>query len=486
METWDLVDTPMVEKSKLDEDPQGKAVDPTRYRGMIGTLMYLTSSRTDLVFIVYMCARIMNQEEIQQVTARDEKWVPTKERVKIGTTNVRLDPTLPQKEETFQVIIDVIKNLTCLKAFTISTEVPEIFMQQFWHTIKKVKGTNSYKFDLANKKYVVDAEVFRKILNICPRVQGEDFTEVPDDESTLTFLIENSESYQMFIKYSTGLIPPKKSRGKGSQGKKSNVTPQETIDVSEESDPEPVKRRNGNRSTRGVSSTDELLAADTMQAIKESKKINKRQPNSRGSSEGTSSIPGVPDESTIVFSPSSERTGTKPGVLDEEKDIFEAKADTTLDWGSEEESEYFDEENVNEEENDWIYSDDDEDKKDDGDDDKSIDLENTEDEETDDEKSDEEIPNTTKEDAKKTKEVKDDNKKAELPPTSSSLSISSGFTNQFLNLSSDKSTVGNLKDTTDAEINSLLDIKIQSEVPYIQSPSTLTVPVLVIPEPLVL
>ncbi|GJV80805.1 retrovirus-related pol polyprotein from transposon TNT 1-94 [Tanacetum coccineum] len=43
METCEPVDTPMVEQSKLDEDPQGKAVDPTRYRGMIGTLMYLTA-----------------------------------------------------------------------------------------------------------------------------------------------------------------------------------------------------------------------------------------------------------------------------------------------------------------------------------------------------------------------------------------------------------------------------------------------------------
>nr|GEU85597.1 hypothetical protein [Tanacetum cinerariifolium] len=42
------VDTPMVEKSKLDEDTQGKAIDPTHYRGMVGTLMYLTSSRPDL------------------------------------------------------------------------------------------------------------------------------------------------------------------------------------------------------------------------------------------------------------------------------------------------------------------------------------------------------------------------------------------------------------------------------------------------------
>ncbi|GJR49373.1 retrotransposon protein, putative, ty1-copia subclass [Tanacetum coccineum] len=55
--TCDLVDTLMVEKSKLDEDPQGKAVDPTHYHGMVGTLMYLTSSRPDLTFVVCMCAR---------------------------------------------------------------------------------------------------------------------------------------------------------------------------------------------------------------------------------------------------------------------------------------------------------------------------------------------------------------------------------------------------------------------------------------------
>ncbi|GKA21295.1 hypothetical protein Tco_0701284 [Tanacetum coccineum] len=56
MESCDPVDTPMVEKSELDEDPQGKAVDLTLYRGMVGTLMYLTSSRPDLVYVVGMCA----------------------------------------------------------------------------------------------------------------------------------------------------------------------------------------------------------------------------------------------------------------------------------------------------------------------------------------------------------------------------------------------------------------------------------------------
>ncbi|GJS47659.1 retrovirus-related pol polyprotein from transposon TNT 1-94 [Tanacetum coccineum] len=44
----DPVNTPMVEKSKLDADPHGKEVDPTRYRSMIGSLMYSTASRPDL------------------------------------------------------------------------------------------------------------------------------------------------------------------------------------------------------------------------------------------------------------------------------------------------------------------------------------------------------------------------------------------------------------------------------------------------------
>nr|GEY11783.1 retrovirus-related Pol polyprotein from transposon TNT 1-94 [Tanacetum cinerariifolium] len=112
-----LSDTQMVEKSKLDEEPQGKVVDPTRYRGMIGTRMYLTSTRPDLVFAVCMCARSSG-------------------------------------------------------------------------TVKMDQGTDAYEFLLANKKCRVDAEAFRKIMDICPRVKGEEFTELQNNDDTLTFLID--------------------------------------------------------------------------------------------------------------------------------------------------------------------------------------------------------------------------------------------------------------------------------------------------------
>ncbi|GJY10268.1 retrovirus-related pol polyprotein from transposon TNT 1-94 [Tanacetum coccineum] len=57
MDSCDPVDTPMVDRLTLDEDPLGTPVDQTRFCNMVGSLMYLTASRPDLVFAVCMCAR---------------------------------------------------------------------------------------------------------------------------------------------------------------------------------------------------------------------------------------------------------------------------------------------------------------------------------------------------------------------------------------------------------------------------------------------
>ncbi|GJU09412.1 hypothetical protein Tco_1131808 [Tanacetum coccineum] len=292
----------------------------------------------------------------------------------------------------------------------------------------------------------------------------------------------------MFIKYSTGQIPLKKSKGKGSQGKNTACTIEETVDVSEESDPEPARKRTASRRVvkkkvtitvddniipepdvslelgksmslteaakeeaarqvhatharimtepvpeparrrpsgiafrdtssvskkmfpdpsqklKGVQSLtpEEQLAADIMKALKESKKTSRRQPSTGGSREGTGSIPGVPDESTVITATSSkgtgvtpgvldestvvpatssEGTGTKPGVFDEENVTSEDKV--ILEWGSEQESEYTKEEDDDETIK-WVDTGEEEEKKDD-DDDKSIDLKQSNDEETNDE-----------------------------------------------------------------------------------------------------
>nr|GEW04724.1 hypothetical protein [Tanacetum cinerariifolium] len=49
--------TPIDTKKPLLKDPDGEDVDVHIYRSMIGSLMYLTSSRPDIMFAVYACAR---------------------------------------------------------------------------------------------------------------------------------------------------------------------------------------------------------------------------------------------------------------------------------------------------------------------------------------------------------------------------------------------------------------------------------------------
>ncbi|GKB31274.1 retrovirus-related pol polyprotein from transposon TNT 1-94 [Tanacetum coccineum] len=71
--TTDSVDTSLVEKSKLDEDLQGKQVDATLYRGMIGSLMYLTSSKPDLIYAVCLCARYQAKPTEKHLQA--VKWI---------------------------------------------------------------------------------------------------------------------------------------------------------------------------------------------------------------------------------------------------------------------------------------------------------------------------------------------------------------------------------------------------------------------------
>ncbi|GKB46856.1 retrovirus-related pol polyprotein from transposon TNT 1-94 [Tanacetum coccineum] len=61
LDSTDSVDTPMIENKKFDEDLRGKPVDATLYRGMIGSLMYLTSRRPDLNYDVCLCAQYQDK-----------------------------------------------------------------------------------------------------------------------------------------------------------------------------------------------------------------------------------------------------------------------------------------------------------------------------------------------------------------------------------------------------------------------------------------
>ncbi|GKA47870.1 hypothetical protein Tco_0740828 [Tanacetum coccineum] len=52
------IKTPMSSETKLTRDEDGEFVDDKKYRGMIGSLLYLMASRPDIMFSVCLCARL--------------------------------------------------------------------------------------------------------------------------------------------------------------------------------------------------------------------------------------------------------------------------------------------------------------------------------------------------------------------------------------------------------------------------------------------
>ena len=69
MEEAKSTSTPMSTSTKLDSDEEGKSVDLKLYRSMIGSLLYLTTSRHDIMFSVCLCATFQSNPKESHVFA---------------------------------------------------------------------------------------------------------------------------------------------------------------------------------------------------------------------------------------------------------------------------------------------------------------------------------------------------------------------------------------------------------------------------------
>nr|KYP56105.1 Copia protein [Cajanus cajan] len=85
MENAKSMATPMSTTCYLDKDEVGKSIDVKKYRGMIGSLLYLFASRPDIMFSVCLCARYQSYPKESDLSA-----VKRIVRYLLGTTNLGL------------------------------------------------------------------------------------------------------------------------------------------------------------------------------------------------------------------------------------------------------------------------------------------------------------------------------------------------------------------------------------------------------------
>ncbi|GJZ23633.1 hypothetical protein Tco_0561092 [Tanacetum coccineum] len=112
-----------------------------------------------------------------QQAALDNALVPPEKRLKIERCNAIIAFSKPQREETYQI-----------------------------------KDIDAYNFKLEKKKFRVDTEVFREILQICPRILNQYFIAPPSEEELVTFIQELGYSGKCISRKTTGLDRLRESR----------------------------------------------------------------------------------------------------------------------------------------------------------------------------------------------------------------------------------------------------------------------------------
>nr|GEY60304.1 hypothetical protein [Tanacetum cinerariifolium] len=123
---------------------------------------------------------------IDQQLALDEALVPHASRLRIGKSNFRLRSDITSRESTLQVVYDVLRLTPFYKAFLVTADVHEIYMQEFWATT--TVHHHSIRFKMNNKKRMVNLEYFSEMLHICLRIPNQTFDELPFEEVILAFL----------------------------------------------------------------------------------------------------------------------------------------------------------------------------------------------------------------------------------------------------------------------------------------------------------
>ncbi|GJT71600.1 hypothetical protein Tco_1030886 [Tanacetum coccineum] len=210
------VKTLMVPPNNIGLDLTGKPINETLYRGMIGSLMYLTATRPDIQFFIVLCARYQSNPKESHLIAMkrilrylkdtmadaehapamappvrtDEQILPRIRWVPIGKSNCYLNEEKSQPSPIFKIAVDILKQTNFFRAFTASSTIPAIYIQQFWDTICFDSKAGSYKCQLDEQWFDLTQDTLRDALQITPVDKNRAFSPPPTPDTLIEFVNE--------------------------------------------------------------------------------------------------------------------------------------------------------------------------------------------------------------------------------------------------------------------------------------------------------
>ncbi|GJY13190.1 hypothetical protein Tco_0382499 [Tanacetum coccineum] len=293
-----------------------------------------------------------------QQIALDDALVAPANHLKIGKCNYRLSSTLKSNEPTIQVVLDALKLTPFYKAFQITANVPDLYMQEFWATVSI--HHKSLRFKMNEKIHTLNLENFRDMLQICPRLPGQKFEDAPLEKEILSFLrdlghtkvndtkvygailpdeltnqdMKDSEAYKQYYTSTSGAEPPKEKTKYKKKVDESNTSPKKNttpatkgsrLKTSAKAAKSVKKKQHAKKPiTKGLTVLSEvaLSEAEQLKMATKRSKIQFHSSHASGSGDGVDTQSKVPNEQQQNVSGTNEGTGDDNDEhdLEDEKD----------------------------------------------------------------------------------------------------------------------------------------------------------------------
>nr|GEV87485.1 retrovirus-related Pol polyprotein from transposon TNT 1-94 [Tanacetum cinerariifolium] len=112
------------------------------------------------------------------------KWVP------IGKSNCYLDVEKSQSNPIYKIVVDILKHTNFFRAFTASSTIPSIYIQQFWDTVQYDKSAGCYMCQLDEQWFDLTKDTLRDALQITHVNDNQAITSPPSSDALINFVNE--------------------------------------------------------------------------------------------------------------------------------------------------------------------------------------------------------------------------------------------------------------------------------------------------------
>ncbi|GJW55382.1 retrovirus-related pol polyprotein from transposon TNT 1-94 [Tanacetum coccineum] len=131
-------------------------------------------------------------------TRTDDQILPLSKWVPIGKSNCVLDVHKPQRNPIFPIVVALLKNTNFFRAFTASSTIPAIYIQQFWDTMCFNTSTGLYSCQLDEQWFNLHKDLLRDALDITPTNDNNPFVASPSSDTVIEYV--NTLGYPSMLK----------------------------------------------------------------------------------------------------------------------------------------------------------------------------------------------------------------------------------------------------------------------------------------------